>query len=90
MNLGDRIRQIRFQQGLQIWELSQRTGLDQQTLSEAEQGARTLTYVEIQAIANALGVHIDVFFQNEAPAEGESVMIPVDTLTALLEEMKNK
>ena len=57
MNLGQRIRQLRFREGISLNELSKRTGVGKATLSRLENGKSAKDYSLIK-IARAFGLDI--------------------------------
>ena len=95
MDLGTKIRNLREALQLSPEDFAQRVELPVAELSKIESGARATTHTELQKIAAVLGVSVDALFeQQEAPgapeSEGQSVLIPMDKLSALLEKMKTE
>ena len=60
--LGARIRSERERRGLSAGELAHACSLDGQRVAQAESGARPPDSLELSAIADALGVAMDAFF----------------------------
>ena len=59
--VGDNCQRIRTERGLTQEQLSERSGLSQQYLSDLERGRRNPTIITIYEIASALGVsHVDL------------------------------
>ncbi len=89
MSLGLRVKQIREERNIDQALLAQRAGMSTATLAEIEAGLRHVSSAEIESLCVALGIRVDVLFtERQPPSQDESVLIPVDHLTALLEEMK--
>ena len=59
--VGDNCKRIRTERGLTQEQLSERSGLSQQYLSDLERGKRNPTIITIYEIASALGVsHVEL------------------------------
>lgn len=59
MEIGDRVRQIRMNQGLSTYDLSQKTGISQSTISKLENKKRKADSIILEKIAEALSVSVD-------------------------------
>ena len=64
--VGKRIRTLRNQQGLSLRALSDQCGLSINAISQIERGENSPTVSTLHRLANALGVQITDFFQEEA------------------------
>lgn len=69
MSLGDRIREIRNDQGLNQSELAERVGTSQSTISQLEKGSRNPSYKTLRQVAEALGVSVSYLVEEEDVAE---------------------
>lgn len=58
--IGERIRQLRKQQGVSQVELSEKAGLIQPHIVRIEQGRYSVGLDTLQAIAKALGCTVDI------------------------------
>lgn len=65
MSLGDRIREMREDQGLNQSELAERVGTSQSTISQLEKGKRNPSYRTLQSVADALGVSVSYLLGEE-------------------------
>ena len=70
--IGKRIRSFRGRQGTESVEVGRSTRRaghkdEQETLSKIENNSRSISAVELKAIADVLGVDIDEFFHEEEP-----------------------
>ncbi len=65
LNVGQRIRAIREQQGLSLRALSERCGLSINTISLIERGENSPTVSSLHLLSTALEVPITVFFEQE-------------------------
>jgi transcriptional regulator with XRE-family HTH domain len=75
MNLGDRIRDLRWDARLTQTELARRVGIHKNSMSEIERGIATPRVETLRRIANALGVTMDELYEEPslkagAPEEG--------------------
>jgi transcriptional regulator with XRE-family HTH domain len=59
---GRRLRELRQARGLSQEELAFRAGLHRTYVSSAERGERNVSLVNLERLANALGVHIRDLF----------------------------
>jgi transcriptional regulator with XRE-family HTH domain len=66
--IGERIRDLRKESGLTLNQLAEATGLSIGHLSQVERGLSAPTIRHLQSIAEALGVRMTWFFDEEAPA----------------------
>ena len=62
-NLGNRLRELRRQQGLSLRSLAEKSGLSANTLSLIENGKTSPSVATLQQIALALNVTITAFFE---------------------------
>jgi len=62
--IGQRIRELREVQGMSQKELSYVADLDRSYIASVENGQRNISIVNIEKIANALGVTLEVFFKD--------------------------
>ena len=58
--IGERIRQLRKQQGVSQVELAEKAGLSQPHIVRIEQGRYSVGLDTLQAIAKALGCTVDI------------------------------
>jgi transcriptional regulator with XRE-family HTH domain len=65
-NVGTRLRRMRDRQGYSLRALAERCGLSINAISQIERGENSPTVATLQRLANALGVQITDFFQEEA------------------------
>jgi transcriptional regulator with XRE-family HTH domain len=65
-NVGARLRSMRDRQGLSLRALAERCGLSINAISQIERGENSPTVSTLHRLANALGVQITDFFQEEA------------------------
>lgn len=65
MSLGDRIREIREDQGLKQSDLAGRVGTSQSTISQLEKGKQNPSYRTLQKIADALDVSVGYLLGEE-------------------------
>lgn len=65
MSLGDRIREMREDQGLNQSELAERVGTSQSTISQLEKGKRNPSYRTLQNVADALAVSVSYLLGEE-------------------------
>lgn len=86
--LQDRITKARTHAGLNQSELAQKMGLSRNTLGRWESGANTPTEKNLQALAEATGVPVEWFYQDETSHPSQAtpqrflVEVSGDTLTA--------
>ena len=59
---GDKVRKLRNMIGISIEELSFRSGLHRNYISDVERGQRNISLIAIHKLAYGLGVEIEVFF----------------------------
>ena len=62
--IGRRIKEIREQKSVSQKDLSFKADLDRSYIASVESGQRNISIVNIEKIANALGVTLSQFFQN--------------------------
>lgn len=65
MTTGDRLKQLRNEKGLSTYELSEKTGISQSTISKLENNKRRADLYTIEKIANALDVNVKSLFEDE-------------------------
>ena len=68
-NLGNRLRELRRQQGLSLRSLAEKSGLSANTLSLIENGKTSPSVATLQQIALALNVPITAFFETDTKTE---------------------
>ncbi len=59
---GERVRKLRKMIGISIEELSFRSGLHRNYISDVERGKRNISLLAIHKLADGLGLTVDVFF----------------------------
>lgn len=97
MDLGERIRTLREGRKMGVNDFAQQLGMSTDDVQAVENGTRQLSHQEIQALTEVLDISIDDLFKDDTAGsdvptdnEGQSVLIPQDRLSALLDEMKEK
>ena len=65
LNVGQRIRTIREQQGLSLRALAEQCGLSLNAISMIERGENSPTVSSLHQLSTALGVSITTFFEDE-------------------------
>lgn len=60
--VGQRIRELRRQLGISQEELASRANLDRTYITSVERGKRNISVVNLEKLANALGVSLKTFF----------------------------
>ena len=60
--VGQRIRKLRRQLGISQEELASRANLDRTYITSVERGKRNISVVNLEKLANALGVSLKTFF----------------------------
>jgi transcriptional regulator with XRE-family HTH domain len=74
--LGQRIRQAREARGLSQDELAVLISRDQRAVSEYERGVRKIAVTDLPTFADALGVPLAYFYEDEPPLdEWDSVLL---------------
>jgi transcriptional regulator with XRE-family HTH domain len=68
-NLGNRLRELRRQQGLSLRSLAEKSGLSANTLSLIENGKTSPSVATLQQVALALNVPITSFFEMDVKSE---------------------
>jgi Zn-dependent peptidase ImmA (M78 family)/DNA-binding XRE family transcriptional regulator len=69
--IGERIRRVRESVGLSQQELAKRIGYSSSaTISHFESGERKISILDLQQIAQTLGLPTDYFLRDEAPYQG--------------------
>jgi transcriptional regulator with XRE-family HTH domain len=71
MNIGENIKKIREQKGLQQKQLAAEVGIPYTSYNKIETGSRDVTIEELDKIARYYGISIDqvVHFNEEVPVE---------------------
>ncbi len=67
-NIGLKITRLREAQGLTTTQLAERVGISQAQISRLENGKQGFRSATLSKIANALGVKMSFFFQEEGEA----------------------
>ena len=77
-SVGERIREIRDEQGITQDQLAQRSGLSKGFLSDVENSKRNIGSQNLLQIANVLGASVDYLLQGEArmSLDREPIVIP--------------
>ena len=65
VSLGERLRQIRKEQGRTLVEVAKRSGLATSTVSKVERGLMSLAYDRFMQLADGLGVDVSELFTPE-------------------------
>jgi transcriptional regulator with XRE-family HTH domain len=68
--VGRNVKRLRIAAGLSQAELAQRMGVDRAYVSGLELGQRNPTIVTLWHLAEALGVKLMPFFEEEKPSRG--------------------
>lgn len=63
--IHNRIKALRIERNLTLKEMSDQTGLSLSFLSQIERGASSLSISSLKKISDALGIHINYFFEEE-------------------------
>lgn len=100
--MGERLRQLRLEQGLTLAEVATRSGLAVSTVSKVERGLMALAYDRFSQLANGLGVDMAALFSRHGtrfrPGEvavarrGEHMLHETETYTyrMLFSDLWNK
>ena len=64
MSIGRNVRRIRKEKGFSIMDLKEKTGLSKSTISDLENDKSSPTIDTLQKIADALGVDVRDFFED--------------------------
>ena len=67
---GQRLKEIRLSQHISQEELAFRSGLHRNYVSSVERGERNIAIINIQKLANALGVSIKELIPDETETNG--------------------
>lgn len=78
LKLGDRIRNIRKQQGMSQELLGERSGLHTNYIGQVERGEKNVTVESLERIANGLNISLEQLFRHLDPVP------PTDDLHRLL------
>jgi transcriptional regulator with XRE-family HTH domain len=69
VSIGDRIKQVRTQKGFSTYDISEKTGVSQSTISKLENNKRKADYEILIKISKALNVDIEDFFKEDHPTQ---------------------
>jgi XRE family transcriptional regulator, regulator of sulfur utilization len=83
-NLGEQVRQIRRAQGLSQAELARRSGTARVGITRLEQGQRSPTVEEAQALAQALGVSLVSLLSETEAEQDEGLELRFEVTVRLL------
>ena len=90
-DLGKRLRTLRNEQGLTLAQLGQQVGLSASYLSQIERGMAMPSLSKLTTIANALGVEVRHFFEEDASSpcptranQGKRLKNTADVIVELL------
>ncbi|EGT4140218.1 helix-turn-helix domain-containing protein [Clostridium perfringens] len=61
----EKLKEIRLSQKISTYELSERTGIPQSTISKMENGKRKIETESLELLAKALNVSVSTFFDND-------------------------
>lgn len=70
MEVAQKIRVFLKKKRIGLQDLSQKTGIAEQKLTDILQGKRRLNFTDYEAICHALGVHVSMFLEPCAPTSG--------------------
>lgn len=94
--LGKEIHRIRKMNKLTLKDVSVKSGLSVSFLSQVERGISSVTFTSLRRIAEALGVHINLFFEEtteKSPIKKRTIKKTADqpnfTFTNLVGDMEN-
>lgn len=71
----EKLKQLRVSKNITTYELSELTGIPQSTISKMENGKRKIEAESLQKLADALGVSVNEFFDEE---DNESIKEKTD------------
>ncbi|ARD47093.1 transcriptional regulator [Sporosarcina sp. P37] len=93
--LGKEINRIRKMNKYTLKDVSEKSGLSVSFLSQVERGVSSVTFTSLRRIAEALGVHINLFFeepQEKSPLKKQTIKKTADqpnfTFTNLVGDME--
>lgn len=66
----EKLKEIRLSQKISTYELSERTGIPQSTISKMENGKRKIETESLELLAKALNVSVNTFFDNDLNHNG--------------------
>ncbi|MDT2702494.1 helix-turn-helix domain-containing protein [Enterococcus dongliensis] len=69
MNIGEKVKNLRNEQGMTLKQLSEETGLSTGFLSQFERGITTIAVEHLATIADLFKVKINYFFEDESVNE---------------------
>ncbi|WP_434290861.1 helix-turn-helix domain-containing protein [Clostridium botulinum] len=69
MEISEKLKDLRTFKNLSTYDLAERAGIPQSTISKLENGNRKIDTDILQKIADAMDVPIDIFFQKQSPSE---------------------
>ncbi len=86
MTIGERIKELRKQQGMTQSDLAKKLGIPYQSIGQWERGIRTPKSKTISRIIDALGVDISVFLQGLVSFEeiSEEMDMPIESVKETL------
>jgi transcriptional regulator with XRE-family HTH domain len=77
MDIGKRLRELRFAKGISVADLEARTGMPQSRIAAVEEGTEMPTLDSLEALAGALGVEMHELFpaheRSPSPRQRDSV-----------------
>lgn len=87
MDTSEKIKKIRIEKGLTTYDLSEKTGIPQSTISKIENGKRKIEVETLEKIAEALGISPGYFFNKENTSKDDLTVRNhnIDTIAAHLE-----
>lgn len=71
----EKLKEIRLAQKISTYELSERTGIPQSTISKMENGKRKIETDSLELLSKALNVSVSTFFDNESKERNYSLTI---------------
>ncbi|MDU6336047.1 MAG: helix-turn-helix transcriptional regulator [Clostridium sporogenes] len=69
MEISEKLKDLRTFKNLSTYDLAEKAGIPQSTISKLENGNRKIDTDILQKIADAMDVPIDIFFQKQSPSE---------------------
>lgn len=88
MSIGEKVRKIRKEKGLSIMDLKEKTGLSKSTISDLENNKSSPTIDTLQKIADALGVDVRDFFEDNTEKQSANITNIDDLLSVFLQKNK--
>jgi putative transcriptional regulator len=90
MTINSRIKELRKEHGWSQAELAERVGVGRLAISGMEQGDRTISIEEAQALAQVFGVSLLALLGEEVQAEEEGVELRFEVTVKLLPSREEK